>query len=135
MTISMGSGGRTLRRVLTANLIALIGLLSVLFAIAPDEVRSALIGAGVGIFGNGYAVWKVFIRPAKRPAHSELLVLYRAEFGKLVIVGVLCTAVFAGIDGIRIIGFLLGLLSGLIMTTVALATQKTELPVEEEIEN
>ena len=131
----MGSGGRTLVRVLAANLIALIGLLLVLFAIAPGEARSALIGSGIGIFGNGYAVWKVFVRPAKRPTHSELLVLYRAEFGKLVIMGVLCAAVFAAVDGIRIIGFLLGLLSGLIMTTIALATQKTELPLEEEIEN
>ena len=122
-------------RVLAANLIALIALLSVLFAIAPGELRSALIGSGIGIFGNGYAVWSVFVRPTKRPVQGELLVLYRAEFGKLVIMGVLCAAVFAAVDGIRIIGFLLGLLSGMIATTGALVTQKTELSVEEKIEN
>ena len=49
--------------------------------------------------------------------------------------GVLCAAAFAAVDGIRIIGFLLGLLSGMIATTGALVTQKTELSVEEKIEN
>ena len=122
-------------RVLAANIIALVTLLLVLYLVAPGEARSALIGSGIGIVGNGYAVWRVFVRPTKGPVQGELLVLYRAEFGKLVIMGGLCAAVFAAVDGIRIAGVLLGLLSGLIATTGAVLTQKTELSVEEKIEN
>ena len=59
--------------------------------------------------------------------------LYRAEFGKLVIVGVLCAAVFVAVDEIRIAGFLAGLLAGMIAATVAVVTQKVQLPVNEDI--
>ena len=131
----MRSGGTTFGRVLAANIIAIGALLLVLYLVAPGEVRSAVIGSGIGIVGNGYAVWSVFVRPTKRPVQGELLVLYRAEFGKLVIMGGWCAAAFAAVDGIRIAGVLLGLLSGLIATTGALITQKTELSVEEKIEN
>ena len=131
----MRSGRTMFGRVLAANIIALVTLLLGLYLVAPSEVRSALIGSGIGIVGNGYAVWRVFVQPMKRPVQGELLVLYRAEFGKLVIMGGLFAAVFAAVDGIRIAGVLLGLLSGLIATTGALVTQKTELPVEEKIEN
>lgn len=118
-----------------ANVIVLIVLLAGVYGLAPGEARSAMIGSGISIFANGYAVWAAFVRPTKRPAQGGLYELYRAEFGKLVIVGVLCAIVFAAVDGIRIAGFLLGLLSGLIVTTAALVTQKTGLPVKEEMEN
>ena len=105
----------------------------VLYVIAPSDVRSALFGAGISVAGNGYAAWRVFSRQATESGGSELFNLYRAEFGKLVIVGVLCAAVFVAMDEIRIAGFLAGLLAGMIAATVAVVTQKAQLPINEDI--
>ena len=127
-----GAEGLTLKRILTAQLGTFIVVVFVLYVIAPSDVRSALFGAGISVAGNGYAAWRVFSRQATGSGEGELFSLYRAEFGKLVIVGVLCAAVFAAVDEIRIAGFLAGLLSGMIAATVAVVTQKVQLPVNED---
>ena len=123
-----------LKRILTAQLGTFIVVVFVLYVIAPSDVRSALFGAGISVAGNGYAAWRVFSRQATRSGESELFTLYRAEFGKLVIVGALCAVVFIAVDEIRIGGFLAGLLSGMIATTVAVITQKAQLPANEDTE-
>ena len=128
-----GAEGLTLKRILTAQLGTFIVVVFVLYVIAPSDVRSALFGAGISVAGNGYAAWRVFSRQATGSGESELFTLYRAEFGKLVIVGVLCAAVFVAVDEIRIAGFLAGLLAGMIAATVAVVTQKVQLPVNEDI--
>lgn len=127
-----GAEGLTLKRILTAQLGTFIVVVFVLYVIAPSDVRSALFGAGISVAGNGYAAWRVFSRQATGSGESELFTLYRAEFGKLVIVGVLCAAVFVAVDEIRIAGFLAGLLAGMIAATVAVVTQKVQLPVNED---
>jgi len=127
-----GAEGLTLKRILTAQLGTSIVVVLVLYVMAPSDVRSALFGAGISVASNGYAAWRVFSRQATGSGENELFTLYRAEFGKLVIVGVLCAAVFAGVDEIRIAGFLAGLLGGMIAATVAVATQKLRLPVNED---
>ena len=57
---------------------------------------SVLVGAGIGAMGVGYAAWRVFWRPTERALSgtSELATLYRAEVGKLAIIGGLCAVVF-----------------------------------------
>ena len=122
----------TLKRILTAQLGTSIVVVFVLYVIAPSDVRSALFGVGISVASNGYAAWRVFSRQVTDSGESELFALYRAEFGKLVIVGVLCAAVFAAADEIRIAGFLAGLLGGMIAATAAVATQKVQLPVNED---
>jgi F0F1-type ATP synthase assembly protein I len=59
-----------------------------------------------------------------------LFTLYRAEFGKLIIVGVLCAVAFAAIDGLSIVAFVGGLILGMITATLAAATQPI-VPVPE----
>jgi hypothetical protein len=54
--------------------------------------------------------------------------LYRAEFGKLVIIGVLCGCAFVAIDGLNIVAFLGGLVSVTLASVVAAATHTVELP-------
>ena len=127
-----GEEGLTLKRILIAQLGALIGVIFVLYFIAPNEIRSALFGGGISVAGNGYAVWRVFSRQTIGSGESELLALYRAEFGKLVIVGALCAAVFAAVDDVRIVGLLTGLLIGMIAATVAVVTQKVQVPANED---
>ena len=131
LVTGFGSDGLTLKRILAAQLAALIVVVIVLSVLAPDNVRSSLFGMGISIAGNGYAAWRVFSRTAKGTGQIELLMLYRAEFGKLVIVGVLCAVVFSTAEEIRIAGFLVGLLTGMIAATVAVVPQKVRLPVNE----
>ena len=120
-----------LRRVLVAQcgVTALVAL--VLWFVSPDLLRSALVGAGISVAGNGYAAWRVFVGSRKEIDSVELFSLYRAEFGKLVIIGVLCGCAFVAIDGLNIVGFLGGLVSGTLASVIAAATHTVELPKQE----
>ena len=120
-----------LRRVLVAQcgVTALIAL--ALWFISPDLLHSALVGAGISVTGNGYAAWRVFVGSSKEIDSVELFSLYRAEFGKLVIIGVLCGYAFVAIDGLNIVAFLGGLVSGTLASVIAAATHTVELPKQE----
>ena len=120
-----------LRRVLVAQcgVTALIAL--ALWFISPDLLHSALVGAGISVAGNGYAAWRVFAGSRKEIDSIEVFTLYRAEFGKLVIIGVLCGCAFVAIDGLNIAAFLGGLVSGPLASVIAVATHTVELPKQE----
>ena len=124
-------GENMLRRVLVAQcgVTALIAL--ALWFISPDLLHSALVGAGISVAGNGYAAWRVFVGSSKEIDSVELFSLYRAEFGKLVIIGVLCGCAFVAIDGLNIVAFLGGLVSGTLASVIAAATHTVELPKQE----
>ena len=124
-------GKNMLRRVLAAQcgVTALIAL--ALFLFGPDLLHSALVGAGISVAGNGYAAWRVFVGSGKEIDSVELFSLYRAEFGKLVIIGVLCGCAFVAIDGLNIVAFLGGLVSGTLASVIAAATHTVELPKQE----
>jgi len=124
-----------LRRILIAQsgVLALV-LLGVLVWL-PQEARPAILGAGVSLVGNAYAAWRVFSRPSGQQGPAELGSLYRAEIGKLVIIGVLCALVFAVPGDVSIVGFLLGLCSGMVASTVAAVTMKLQAPEDQEIHN
>ena len=120
-----------LRRVLAAQcgVTALVAL--ALLFVSPDLLHSALVGAGISVAGNGYAAWRVFVGSGKEIDSVELFSLYRAEFGKLVIIGVLCGCAFVAIDGLNIVAFLVGLVSGTLASVIAAATHTVELPKQE----
>ena len=120
-----------LRRVLAAQcgVTALVAL--TLWFVSPDLLHSALVGAGISVAGNGYAAWRVFVGSGKEINSVELFSLYRAEFGKLVIIGVLCGCAFVAIDGLNIVAFLGGLVSGTLASVIAAATHTVELPKQE----
>ena len=120
-----------LRRVLAAQcgVTALIALALSLFG--PDLLHSALVGAGISVAGNGYAAWRVFASGRKEIDSVEVFTLYRAEFGKLVIIAVLCGCAFVAIDGLNFAAFLGGLVSGTLASVVAAATHTVELPKQE----
>ena len=120
-----------LRRVLVAQcgVTALVAL--ALWCVSSDLLHSALVGAGISVAGNGYAAWRVFVGSGKEIDSVELFSLYRAEFGKLVIIGVLCGCAFVAIDGLNIVAFLGGLVSGTLASVIAAATHTVELPKQE----
>ena len=127
-------GENMLRRVLVAQcgVTALVAL--ALWFVSPDLLHSALVGAGISVAGNGYAAWRVFAgsrKECKEIDSVEVFMLYRAEFGKLVIIGVLCGCAFVAVDGLNIAAFLGGLVSGTLASVIAAATHTVELPKQE----
>ena len=120
-----------LRRVLAAQcgVTALVAL--ALWFVSPDLLHSALVGVGISVTGNGYEAWRVFVGSRKEIDAVEVFSLYRAEFGKLVIIGVLCGCAFVAIDGLNIVAFLGGLVSGTLASVIAAATHTVELPKQE----
>jgi len=124
-----------LRRILIAQSGVLAVVLVGVFVWLPQEVRPALLGAGVSLIGNAYSAWRVFSRPSGREGSAELSSLYRAEVGKLAIIGVLCALVFVVPGDVSIAGFLLGLCSGMVASTVAAVTMKLQAPEDQEIHN
>ena len=125
------AGENMLRRVLAAQcgVTALVAL--ALWFVSPDLLHSTLVGAGISVAGNGYAAWRVFAGSRKKIDSVEVFTLYRAEFGKLVIIGVLCGCAFVAIDGLNIVAFLGGLVSGTLASVIAAATHTVELPKRE----
>ena len=120
-----------LRRVLVAQCGVTALVAFTLWFVSPDLLHSALVGAGISVAGNGYAAWRVFVGSGKEIDSVELFSLYRAEFGKLVIIGVLCGSAFVAIDGLNIVAFLGGLVSGTLASVIAAATHTVELPKQE----
>ncbi|HIE77169.1 MAG TPA: hypothetical protein EYP93_13560 [Gammaproteobacteria bacterium] len=114
--------GKTLWRILGVAVMAVGGVV-VLFALLTEgQARSALLGGSAGLLANVYAVWRVYAPPADTSAQRELLNLYRAEFGKLVITGALCALAFALIKDLAIAGFLTGLVTALLAATLGAIT-------------
>ncbi len=99
-----------------------------LWLFGPNLLHSASLGAGIGVAGNGYAAWRVFAGSRSKIGSVAMFELYRAEFGKLVIIGVLCGCAFVAIDGLNIVAFLGGLVSVTLASVVAAATHTVELP-------
>lgn len=82
--------------------------------------RSALAGAVICGVANVYAVWRVFgARRAPASEHAELANLYRAEFGKLLVIGALTAALFSAIE-VHILAYIGGCL-GAILTGIGVA--------------
>tara|TARA_Y100000294_G_scaffold48855_1_gene45889 strand:- start:331 stop:834 length:504 start_codon:yes stop_codon:yes gene_type:complete len=117
-------------RVLILPAAVVAALVVILAAFAAEQGRSALIGGGIGLVASGYSVWRTFATSRPTTAQGELFTLYRAEFGKLVIIGALCALAFAAVDGLRVAGFLGGLVTAVLGGTIAAATLTFELPEE-----
>ena len=90
---------------------------------------SVLVGAGIGAMGVGYAAWRVFWRPTERALSgtSELATLYRAEVGKLAIIGGLCAVVFLLSDAPMASGLVIGLLLSMVVSSLSAILGKTPL--------
>ena len=124
---------RMLGWTLGAAAVATAIAVALLAALTEGQARSALLGGGIGLVANGYSAWRVFAGPIKTSAEATLANLYRAEFGKLVITGALCALAFALIEELTAAGFLAGLVSALLASTlgaiIAQGGETDETPV------
>jgi F0F1-type ATP synthase assembly protein I len=127
-TIDCVLGGNMLRRMLVAQCGVTALLALALWLFGPNLLHSALLGAGIGVAGNGYAAWRVFAGSRSKNGSVAMFELYRAEFGKLVIIGVLCGCAFMALEDLNFAAFLGGLVSVTLASVVAAATHTVELP-------
>ena len=74
-------GGNMLRRMLVAQCGVTALLALALWLFGPNLLHSALLGAGIGVAGNGYAAWRVFAGSRSNNGSVAMFELYRAEFG------------------------------------------------------
>lgn len=83
---------------------------------------SAFAGGFICAVANTHAAWRVFRKPPKVVSeYGELSNLYRAEFGKLIIIGTLTAFVFA-VSQVKILAFVAGCISVLLAGTLVGAT-------------
>lgn len=90
--------------------------------------RSALAGALICGVANVYAAWRVFAardRPVSE--YGELANLYRAEFGKLLVIGALSAALFSVVE-VEILAFVGACLGALLAGTLVAATFNPGIP-------
>ncbi len=83
---------------------------------------SALLGGAIYAVANAYAGWRIFSPRSNASAQAELSNIYRAEFGKLVVVGALCAATFASIQAINIVAFVIGCAGAIVAGAIGAST-------------
>lgn len=88
----------------------------------PQAARSAAAGAVICGVANAYAAWRVFVSKARRTSeYGELTNLYRAEFGKFVMIGALSAALFS-VSDVNILAFVGGCIGAILAGTLVAAT-------------
>ncbi|MDE0919150.1 MAG: ATP synthase subunit I [Arenicellales bacterium] len=127
-TVSNGAGSPLVRVVAAQAALVLVCLLVHVFY-GEAISFSVLVGAGIGAMGVGYAAWRVFWRPTEwaLSGTSELATLYRAEVGKLAIIGGLCAVVFVLSDAPMASGLVIGLLLSMMVSSLSAILGKTPL--------
>jgi F0F1-type ATP synthase assembly protein I len=110
------------RRLIAAHL-AVVGAAAAFGGLHSLQAgRSALAGAAICSIANIYAAWRVFVT-RRRPAseYGELANLYRAEFGKVVMIGALSAAFFL-VSNANILAFVGGCVGAILAGTLVAAT-------------
>lgn len=110
-------------RRLIATQSAIVALAAILGGLGgPQAARSAAAGAVICGVANIYAAWRVFAS-RRRPAseYGELANLYRAEFGKFVMIGALSAGLFA-VSTVDILAFVGGCIGAILAGTLIAAT-------------
>ncbi len=102
------------QRVLVAQLFATSALALGLVVFGRTAAYSALLGGMIYTIANTYASWRVFSRKENGSVNGELNTFYRAEFGKLLMIGALCAATFASIKAVNVVAFVSGCVAAMI---------------------
>lgn len=96
--------------------------------VGSQAARSALAGAAICGVANVYAAWRVFAAAhAQASEYRELANLYRAEFGKLVVIGAL-SAIWFSVSEVVILAFIGGCLGAIVTGTLVAATFNPGMP-------
>ncbi len=113
------------QRALVAQLGSIAVLASVLAVYNRVAAYSALLGGVICLVANAYAGWRIFSPHKKSFAGGELYKFYRAEFGKLVMIGAMCAATFSTVEVINMLAFVAGFVGTMIAGTIGMVTGNT----------
>ena len=124
--VSNGDGSPLVRVVAAQAALVLVCLLASLVHGGAMSF-SILLGSSISALGVGYAAWRVFWRQAGQALSGtgELATLYRAEVGKLAIMGGLCAVVFLLSDAPMASGLVIGLLLSMVVSSLSAILGKT----------
>jgi len=110
-----------------AQLVVVVAAASLGGFAGAGAARSALAGAVICGVAYIYAAWRVFgSRRRAVSEHAELANLYRAEVGKLLLIGALTAALFAATE-VHILAYIGGCL-GAILTGIGVAASFNPAP-------
>jgi F0F1-type ATP synthase assembly protein I len=110
------------RRLIAAQIVVALAAAALAGFDGAQSSGSALAGAAICGIANVYAAWRTFV--AKRGTSSEfgeLANLYRAEFGKFVMIGALSVVLFS-VSEVEILAFVGGCLGAILAGTLVAAT-------------
>ncbi len=113
-------------RIAGAQLAATVVVAMLLMGYATPAAYAAALGGIIIIIAHAYAGWRIFSRSERISTDYKLYNFYRAELGKLVVIGALCGLVFVAVPTLHIAGFLAGLVVALLTGPIAAATVKTD---------
>ena len=94
--------------------------------VGRTEALSALTGGLIVSVANAYSTWRVFSGTENESGPQALATLYRAEVGKLLMMGALFAAVFAGWQNVNVLAFVAGCAAALISAPIAVALRKAD---------
>lgn len=112
------------KRIFLAQFGATLGLVFALLVLDRGAAQAALMGGTICTIANTYAGWRVFTRAIPGSAYGELSNLYRAEFGKLLMIAAMCVAYFAADGDVNILAFIGGCVVAVAANAVGAATQR-----------
>jgi ATP synthase protein I len=89
--------------------------------VGPTEALSSVSGGLIVVLANAFSAWRVFSPAKGESAELALANLYRAEVGKLLMMGALFIAVFAGWEDVNIAAFIAGCAAAAFTAPIATA--------------
>ena len=94
--------------------------------VGRTEALSALAGGLVVAVANAYSTWRVFSGTEGETGPQALATLYRAEVGKLLMMGALFAAIFAGWKNVNVVAFIAGCAAALVSAPIAVAFRNAD---------
>ena len=114
------------KQALRVQVIAAAGAALVAGYFGTTAGLSAACGGLAVVVANAYSAWRVFAGSEQESAEQALSTLYRAETGKLVMLGALFVAIFAGWRNVDIVAFIAGCAAAMIAGVIPAVLQKVD---------
>jgi len=127
-TATKAPGFSPLKNVLAAQLAVTLAVSLGLIVLDRHAAYSAATGGLINVVSTTYAGWRIFRFDGRGSPDRELFNMYRAEVGKLVVIGGLCAVAFAVMESIHIGAFIGAFSATLIAGLVAAAWHADDVP-------
>ena len=127
-TASKAPGFSPLKNLLAAQLAVTLAASLGLVVFDRHAALSGAVGGLINVVATSYAGWRIFRFDSHGSPDRELFNVYRAEVGKLVVIGGLCAVTFAVLETINIVAFIGVFSATLVVGLIAAAWCSGEVP-------